>query len=75
MAGREHPLKRYRLRRGLTLEAFARELGTTKSWLSRIETGASMPSSDLIGRIIASAGGSLRANDFFPPASDARAAS
>ncbi len=67
MASRLHPLKRYRLRSGLTLDALAQRAGTTKSWLSRIESGADIPSASLIRRLIDSSGGALCANHFFAP--------
>lgn len=60
-----HPLTSYRKRAGLTLEAFAAKVGTTKSWLSRIEARVAMPSAALIEDIVAASDGELDANDFF----------
>jgi transcriptional regulator with XRE-family HTH domain len=63
-----HPLTRYRKRSRLTLEAYAARVGTSKSWLSRIEAYSDMPSTALINRIIQESAGKLSANDFFAPA-------
>ncbi len=59
-----HPLKAYRKRQGLTLEELALRAGTTKSWLSRIESGEP-PGTSLIGRLVAASDGQLTPNDFF----------
>jgi transcriptional regulator with XRE-family HTH domain len=64
-----HPLTSYRKHAGLTLEAFAAMVGTSKSWLSRIEARLDMPSTDLIARIIRESDGKVSANDFFAEAS------
>jgi transcriptional regulator with XRE-family HTH domain len=65
MGSRIHPLTAYRKRADLTLEAFAARVGTTKSWLSRIEAHLVMPSTSLIERMVRESGGELSANDFF----------
>ncbi|WP_041344925.1 helix-turn-helix transcriptional regulator [Nitrobacter sp.] len=59
-----HPLKAYRKAQGMTLEELASRVGTTKSWLSRIESGEP-PGSSLIGRLVAASDGQLTPNDFF----------
>ncbi|MCB1394286.1 MAG: helix-turn-helix transcriptional regulator [Nitrobacter sp.] len=48
----------------MTLEELASRVGTTKSWLSRIESGEP-PGSSLIGRLVAASDGQLTPNDFF----------
>ena len=46
-----HPLRHYRLRKGITLEALAQRVGTTRSWLSRIEGGKEQPSMSLVAKL------------------------
>jgi|SRR5215207_1992357 len=46
-----HPLREYRKRRDLTLAALASAVGSTRSQLSKIETGISRPSPDLARRL------------------------
>lgn len=64
-AAAEHPLTIYRKRAGLSLSELAQRAKTTKSWLSRIESGVDKPSSGLIERLIAASDGEICANDFF----------
>ena len=67
-AAMEHPLTRYRHRHGLSLDALAARVGTTKATLSRIESGKGNPSVGLMQRVIQASGGELDANDFVRPA-------
>lgn len=60
----DHPLRKARLKRGLTLEALATEAETTKATLSRIENGQRVPSLALAARLVAALDGAVRADDF-----------
>lgn len=60
----DHPLRTFRLSRGMTLDALADVSGTTAATLSRIENRQVRPSLDLIERITAATGGAVTANDF-----------
>lgn len=59
-----HPLRRYRLDNGLSLDELALKSRTSKATLSRIETGLQTPSLSLIRRISTATDGALTANDF-----------
>jgi len=59
-----HPLKAFRKAKNLSLEELANEVGTTKSWLSRIEAGET-PGATLITRLVNFSAGALTPNDFF----------
>lgn len=63
---KEHPLRLYRERSGLSLEELANACGSTRATLSRVETGKQNPSLDLIERIREATGGAIRADDFIP---------
>ena len=52
--GREHPLKVWRECRGLTQEALAEQVESTKSYISQIEAGKKSGSVVLIKRLAAS---------------------
>jgi transcriptional regulator with XRE-family HTH domain len=67
MWGMEHPLKLYRDRENLSLERMARDVGTSKSHLSKIENRRQFPSMPMIARIVTATNGVLSANDFLPP--------
>ncbi len=56
-----HPLRQYRKREGISLQDLAERVGSTKSWLSRIEDGA-QASPSLIRKLIAAT--DLAADDF-----------
>ena len=66
----KHPLRTYRERSRQSLEELAKECGTTRATLSRIETGRQNPSLDLMDRIRTATGGAVRADDFLPFRSD-----
>lgn len=61
---REHPLRAYRKKAGLTLQELADRAGTTPATLSRIERYELAPSLALISRLKKAARGKLRADDF-----------
>ena len=63
-----HPMTAHRKRTGQSLADVAKRVGTTKSWLSRVENWLEQPSSNLIARLVADADGKLSPNDFFKPA-------
>jgi transcriptional regulator with XRE-family HTH domain len=71
MAGdKNHPLTRYRNKHSLTLAAFAAVVPTTKSTISRIESGYRQPGFALLRAIVAATRGELTADDiinFEPP--------
>jgi transcriptional regulator with XRE-family HTH domain len=58
-----HPIKKLRLKRKLTLEDAARELGISKPNLSRIENGRHGASDPLKRRIVEWSGGRISASD------------
>lgn len=62
-AGMVHPVRLLRQKRKLTLEEVARELGTSKGNLSRIETGIQGASDALKRRIVEWSGGRITAGD------------
>jgi transcriptional regulator with XRE-family HTH domain len=55
----EHPLRRYRRERGLTLEQLARKAGTSFVTISRIEGRKQRPSHDLLIRLANATGISI----------------
>ena len=59
----EHPLRRYRREKNLTLEALARDARVAKSTISRIERLHIAPSLGLVQRLVEITG--LSATDFF----------
>ena len=61
-----HPLRTYRHKTGLSLDALASRVNTTKTSLSRIERGVQTPSLALVLRLVRESGGLLRADDFLP---------
>jgi transcriptional regulator with XRE-family HTH domain len=64
----EHALTRYRKARGLTIDALAAKIGTSKATISRLEGGLQDPSFALVRRIIAETDGEVSADDFVPVA-------
>jgi transcriptional regulator with XRE-family HTH domain len=61
---RDHPLKLWREKRGLTLDELAERVGSSKATLSRIESGKQTPSLGLIGRLKEATNGEVTADDF-----------
>jgi transcriptional regulator with XRE-family HTH domain len=73
----EHPLRRYRKAKGLTIEALAERISSSRATISRIEAGLQEPSFGLMRRIMAETEGEVTANDFVnwrEPASPSEAA-
>jgi transcriptional regulator with XRE-family HTH domain len=70
---RQHPLRAYRARHGLSQTQLAERLNTTKVTVSRIETGDRAASAALLKRIAEVTGGEVMPNDIlmFPPPADA----
>lgn len=58
-----HPLKRYRDRHDMTLEDFARVVGTTKSVVSKWERGA-LPRKRFRDKILLATGGEVTTTHF-----------
>jgi transcriptional regulator with XRE-family HTH domain len=67
-----HPLKEYRVRKGLTLAKLACRVGVQVPALSKIENWQRMPSMSLAARIQEATNGAVTPNDFL---SDDRKAS
>jgi transcriptional regulator with XRE-family HTH domain len=59
----DHPLKRYRMRHGLTLEALGEHLGVSKATVCRWEGGERFPNALMMQRIAKVTGGSVTPND------------
>lgn len=51
MQVRGDEIRRQRIASGYGLRAFAKQVGVSPSWLSRIETAKAHPSPDVLGRI------------------------
>jgi transcriptional regulator with XRE-family HTH domain len=65
----QHPLRRFRLEAGWSIDALAAETGINKSTISRIETWHLWPRIDVIAKIldaIDGRGDHIDANDFLP---------
>ena len=64
-----HPLATFRQKSGLSKEALAKRVGTTRQSIHRIEAGKQTPSLALVSRLIEIAkeeSRDLRADDFLP---------
>lgn len=73
----EHPIVTYRRKKDLSQREFAIRAGTTPSTLSRIEAGTLRPSTKTMRKLIAAAGGKLKAEalvNWVPPDGDSRRA-
>lgn len=57
-----HPMKSYRIKVGISIDAFAKLAGVSKATISRIENGTQNPSLNLIRRIVERT--ELKAEDF-----------
>lgn len=62
----DHPLRRWRLSEGLTLEAAAARVGTTRPVWHSWETGKRIPNTVFMPRIRQTTGAKVTADDFFP---------
>lgn len=60
----EHPLTAYRKKHGLSREALAKLVGTSRQSIHRIEMGDQTPSLTLVGKLVLATGGAIRADDF-----------
>lgn len=60
----EHPMRIYRRKNGLALDAIARAAKVSRGTVSRIETGKQNPSVELMRRLIRASAGELSAQDF-----------
>lgn len=67
-------LKTYLLQQGMTLSAFAEEIGVRTPSVSRYATGARIPRPAIMARIVAATGGAVTAQDFFDQATKGEAA-
>lgn len=63
--GALHPLKRWRLSKGLTLQQVADQIGTKRSTVHHYETGRRLPHRKIMPRIIMMADGALSTSDFY----------
>lgn len=63
---RIHPLRRWRLKHGVTLEKLAtrKGVGVSPSHLSEIERGLNSPSLDLAASLSRATGGEVKMDDF-----------
>ena len=65
-ASNEHPLRKWRKSKGLTLEAAAEKVGTSRHVWSDWERGRRRPSPSFMPRVRALTGGAVTADHFFP---------
>jgi len=62
----EHPLRKWRKSKGLTLEAAAAKVGTSRHVWSDWERGRRTPSKEFMPRVRELTGGIVSADHFFP---------
>lgn len=62
----EHPLRKYRAKRGLSMDEFAGMMGVTVATISRWETGGRVPESKYWARLKQITGGKITADHFTP---------
>lgn len=72
MNANSHPLKVYRDANSIALEELAMLAGTTRSTLSRIESGAFLPSADLAIRVADATGGNVSIDQIIRASAAAR---
>lgn len=63
-----HALKKFRESRKQTLEAFASELGASKSMVWKWERGEAIPRAEYMRKIIDISGGAVSPNDWYAEA-------
>ena len=63
----DHPLKAYRLERGISQKFIADKVGLVLMSIRRIEEYQQYPRLPMVAKIIKATGGFLDANDFLPP--------
>ena len=61
-----HPLRKWRIAKGLTLEACASEIGTSRQVWSDWERGRRRPDAKFMPKVRELTGGAVSADDFFP---------
>ncbi len=69
-----HALRTYRQNTNVTLDRLARNVGVSKSFLSKIEAYKARPSLSVVDRIVAYTNGVVTANDFLSASPDADSA-
>jgi transcriptional regulator with XRE-family HTH domain len=62
----EHPLKRYRLKHGLTLDDIAEQVGTSPATISRVENRKQAASWGLVAKLKEITKGIVTPDDFLP---------
>lgn len=62
----EHPLRRWRQDKNLSLEALGEQIGVTRSALSNYETGNRIPRPKVMQRIQKVTRGKVSPRDFYP---------
>ena len=67
----DHPLRKWRKAKGLTLEAVARQIGTSRQVWSDWERGCHKPGPDLMPKVRELTGGAITADTFYPPKDEA----
>lgn len=67
----DHPLRTWRKAAGLTLEAAAEKVGTSRQVWSDWERGRRRPDANFMPKVRAVTEGKVSADDFYPPISDA----
>ena len=60
-----HPLRKYRLKKGLTVEQLAQRLGVAKSAVSRWENGVMIPRPATMRLVMEVTGGAVRPEHFY----------
>lgn len=71
IASFEHPLRKWRKSKGLTLEAAARQVGTSRHVWSDWERGRRRPSPNFMPKVRELTGGWITADHFFPSKDEA----
>jgi len=62
----DHPLKNYRAITNRSIDSLAKEIGTSRITLWRIENRKQVPSLGLVAKIVRITNGMVRADDFLP---------
>lgn len=63
---KDHPLRRWRKSKGLTLEECAKRVGTSRQVWSDWERARRLPNRTFMPKVRALTGGQVTADDFFP---------
>ena len=67
----EHPLRKWRKSKGLTLEAAAALVGTSRHVWSDWERARRRPNQNFMPKVRNATGGAVNADDFFPSLNEA----